>query len=191
MLSISDIHCLEQVTHAAGQHVVTRAVLCFAAAGCVRHHGPAHLHSAAQGARLHHTRGCGCRHRCATQCTRQPFLCFRVVSCVLRETGLLSGRGVACLPACLHACMHQLLGCCIPAMTAFRIAPFDSLDSILMSPMHVCCVLPHCFVLCVVSPPPGPVDAAYKAIDGLVRVDAELVDYSVNSVTEGIQVGDS
>jgi hypothetical protein len=32
------------------------------------------------------------------------------------------------------------------------------------------------------------VDAAYKAIDGLVRVDAELVDYSVNSVTEGIQV---
>lgn len=34
----------------------------------------------------------------------------------------------------------------------------------------------------------GPVDAAYKAIDGLVRVDAELVDYSVNSVTEGIQV---
>lgn len=33
----------------------------------------------------------------------------------------------------------------------------------------------------------GPVDAAYKAIDGLVRVDAELVDYSVNSVTEGIQ----
>jgi hypothetical protein len=35
---------------------------------------------------------------------------------------------------------------------------------------------------------PGPVDAAYKAIDGLVRVDAELVDYSVNSVTEGIQV---
>lgn len=34
---------------------------------------------------------------------------------------------------------------------------------------------------------PGPVDAAYKAIDGLVRVDAELVDYSVNSVTEGIQ----
>jgi 2-isopropylmalate synthase len=34
----------------------------------------------------------------------------------------------------------------------------------------------------------GPVDAAYKAIDGLVRVDTELVDYSVNSVTEGIQV---
>eukprot|EP00775_Hariotina_reticulata_P011414 gene11414-11561_t len=33
----------------------------------------------------------------------------------------------------------------------------------------------------------GPVDAAYKAIDGLVRVDTELVDYSVNSVTEGIQ----
>jgi hypothetical protein len=42
-----------------------------------------------------------------------------------------------------------------------------------------CCAI----VLCV-----GPVDAAYKAIDGLVRVDAELVDYSVNSVTEGIQV---
>jgi hypothetical protein len=30
------------------------------------------------------------------------------------------------------------------------------------------------------------VDAAYKAIDSLVRVDAELLDYSVNSVTEGI-----
>ncbi|KAI3429866.1 hypothetical protein D9Q98_010177 [Chlorella vulgaris] len=33
----------------------------------------------------------------------------------------------------------------------------------------------------------GPVDAAYKAIDSLVRVQAELVDYSVNSVTEGIE----
>jgi len=32
----------------------------------------------------------------------------------------------------------------------------------------------------------GPVDAAYKAIDALVKVDAELVDYGVNSVTEGI-----
>lgn len=33
----------------------------------------------------------------------------------------------------------------------------------------------------------GPVDAAYKAIDELVRVDCELVDYSVNSVSEGIE----
>lgn len=33
----------------------------------------------------------------------------------------------------------------------------------------------------------GPVDAAYKAIDSLVRVQTELVDYSVNSVTEGIE----
>jgi 2-isopropylmalate synthase len=33
----------------------------------------------------------------------------------------------------------------------------------------------------------GPVDAAYKAIDTLVRVPAELIDYSVNSVTEGIE----
>jgi 2-isopropylmalate synthase len=32
----------------------------------------------------------------------------------------------------------------------------------------------------------GPVDAAYKAIDSLVRVDAALLDYSVSSVTEGI-----
>ncbi|KAI8468616.1 MAG: 2-isopropylmalate synthase [Monoraphidium minutum] len=32
----------------------------------------------------------------------------------------------------------------------------------------------------------GPVDAAYKAIDSLVRVDAELLDYTVSSVTEGI-----
>ncbi len=30
-------------------------------------------------------------------------------------------------------------------------------------------------------------DAAYKAIDSLVRVDAELLDYSVSSVTEGIE----
>lgn len=30
-------------------------------------------------------------------------------------------------------------------------------------------------------------DAAYKAIDSLVRVEAELTDYSVNSVTEGIE----
>ncbi len=34
---------------------------------------------------------------------------------------------------------------------------------------------------------PGPVDAAYKAIDSLVRVEAELLDYSVNSVSEGIE----
>jgi len=33
----------------------------------------------------------------------------------------------------------------------------------------------------------GPVDAAYKAIDSLVRVDAQLLDYSVSSVTEGIE----
>jgi isopropylmalate/homocitrate/citramalate synthase len=33
----------------------------------------------------------------------------------------------------------------------------------------------------------GPVDAAYKAIDSVVRVDAELVDYSVQSVTQGIE----
>lgn len=33
----------------------------------------------------------------------------------------------------------------------------------------------------------GPVDAAYKAVDSLVRVNAELVDYSVNSVTAGIE----
>ncbi|PNH00296.1 2-isopropylmalate synthase B, partial [Tetrabaena socialis] len=30
----------------------------------------------------------------------------------------------------------------------------------------------------------GPVDAAYKAVDSLVRVDADLVDYSVSSVTQ-------
>lgn len=62
--------------------------------------------------------------------------------------------------------------------------------SLSTAPPPVCCVLPHSCVLCVAPPPPGPVDAAYKAIDGLVRVDAELVDYSVNSVTEGIQVRD-
>lgn len=33
----------------------------------------------------------------------------------------------------------------------------------------------------------GPVDAAYKAVDSLVRVPAELVDYTVTSVTEGIE----
>ncbi|GLC41026.1 2-isopropylmalate synthase 1, chloroplastic [Pleodorina starrii] len=33
----------------------------------------------------------------------------------------------------------------------------------------------------------GPVDAAYKAVDSLVRVEAELVDYSVSSVTQGIE----
>lgn len=32
----------------------------------------------------------------------------------------------------------------------------------------------------------GPVDAAYKAIDSLVRVPAELLDYTMQSVTEGI-----
>jgi 2-isopropylmalate synthase len=32
----------------------------------------------------------------------------------------------------------------------------------------------------------GPVDAAYRAIDDLVRSPATLVDYSVRSVTEGI-----
>ncbi|GAX77806.1 hypothetical protein CEUSTIGMA_g5249.t1 [Chlamydomonas eustigma] len=33
----------------------------------------------------------------------------------------------------------------------------------------------------------GPVDAAYKAVDSLVRVEADLIDYSVNSVSEGIE----
>lgn len=33
----------------------------------------------------------------------------------------------------------------------------------------------------------GPVDAAYKAIDSLVRVEVQLVDYGMNSVTEGIE----
>jgi 2-isopropylmalate synthase len=32
----------------------------------------------------------------------------------------------------------------------------------------------------------GPVDAAYKAIDALIQAPAELVEYSVHSVTEGI-----
>jgi 2-isopropylmalate synthase len=30
------------------------------------------------------------------------------------------------------------------------------------------------------------VDAAYKAVDSLVRVEAQLMDYNVNSVTQGI-----
>ncbi len=33
----------------------------------------------------------------------------------------------------------------------------------------------------------GPVDAAYKAVDALVRVNAQLLDYSVNSVSQGIE----
>lgn len=33
----------------------------------------------------------------------------------------------------------------------------------------------------------GPVDAAYKAIDALVRVPVVLEDYTMNSVTEGIE----
>ena len=33
----------------------------------------------------------------------------------------------------------------------------------------------------------GPVDASYKAIDSLVRVDAALVDYTVSAVTAGIE----
>lgn len=33
----------------------------------------------------------------------------------------------------------------------------------------------------------GPVDAAFKAIDSLVRVDVQLTDYIVKSVTEGIE----
>jgi 2-isopropylmalate synthase len=32
----------------------------------------------------------------------------------------------------------------------------------------------------------GPVDAAYKAVDSVIDVDAELVDYTVTSVTAGI-----
>jgi 2-isopropylmalate synthase len=32
----------------------------------------------------------------------------------------------------------------------------------------------------------GPVDAAYKAIDRIVGIDAELLEYAVNSVTQGI-----
>jgi 2-isopropylmalate synthase len=32
----------------------------------------------------------------------------------------------------------------------------------------------------------GPVDAAYKAIDALVQAPAELLEFSVRSVTEGI-----
>lgn len=33
----------------------------------------------------------------------------------------------------------------------------------------------------------GPVDAAYKAVDAVVRVPAVLSDYSVSSVTSGIE----
>lgn len=33
----------------------------------------------------------------------------------------------------------------------------------------------------------GPVDAAFKAIDSLVRVDVQLTDYIVKGVTEGIE----
>lgn len=33
----------------------------------------------------------------------------------------------------------------------------------------------------------GPVDAAYKAVDAMVAVPAQLVDYSITSVTEGIE----
>ena len=33
--------------------------------------------------------------------------------------------------------------------------------------------------------PAGPVDAAFKAIDSLVRVDAELIDYTVETSREG------
>ena len=33
----------------------------------------------------------------------------------------------------------------------------------------------------------GPVDAAYKAVDALVRVPVDLVDYSVSSVSQGIE----
>ncbi len=32
----------------------------------------------------------------------------------------------------------------------------------------------------------GPVDAAYKAVDALLEVPAELLEFSVRSVTEGI-----
>ena len=32
----------------------------------------------------------------------------------------------------------------------------------------------------------GPVDAAFKAIDRIVGIDAELLEYTVNSVTQGI-----
>ena len=33
----------------------------------------------------------------------------------------------------------------------------------------------------------GPVDAAYKAVDSVVRVPAVLEDYTVSSVTSGIE----
>ena len=31
----------------------------------------------------------------------------------------------------------------------------------------------------------GPVDACYKAIEGITKVKAELLDYSIHSVTRG------
>jgi hypothetical protein len=46
---------------------------------------------------------------------------------------------------------------------------------------------PNTPVLAAITAPAGPVDAAYKAIDSLIKVPAELTDYSVNSVTEGIE----
>jgi 2-isopropylmalate synthase len=33
----------------------------------------------------------------------------------------------------------------------------------------------------------GPVDASYKAIDSLVQVPVELIDYGMSSVTQGIE----
>lgn len=39
-------------------------------------------------------------------------------------------------------------------------------------------------VLCV---PAGPVDATFKAIDSLVQVEAQLVDYSAQSLWDGSQ----
>ena len=32
----------------------------------------------------------------------------------------------------------------------------------------------------------GPIDAAYKAVDSVIDVDAELVDYTVSAVSSGI-----
>lgn len=55
----------------------------------------------------------------------------------------------------------------------------NALHCLLLITAETVTYLPRCF--------PGPVDAAYKAIDSLVRVDVELVDYSVNSVSEGIE----
>lgn len=37
--------------------------------------------------------------------------------------------------------------------------------------------------------PAGPVDAAFKAIDSLVQVDAELMDYTVNACYNGMAEG--